>query len=337
MDAHLPIWIAFLVLIALFLGLDLGVFHRTARVMRTREALIWSAVWVAAALAFNVFVFFLYDRDWLGWQESRGERISGQAAAIQYFTGYVVEKSLSVDNLFVIAMIFVYLNIPAQDQHRILFWGIAGAVVLRGLMIAGGVALLQHFEWMIYVFGGLLLISAVKLLITRHETIAPDRNALVAIARRWFPIVTDVSSGRFFVRHEGRVSLTPLFIALLLVENADVVFALDSIPAIFAITRDPFLIFTSNVFAILGLRSLYFALVGLMGRFRYLKMSLVFILGYVGVKMMLSHHYPVPNLVSLAVIAAMLFIGVAASIVASKHDPVRLRGPDLGTDDAGVG
>jgi tellurite resistance protein TerC len=321
------VWAGFLAAVMGLVLLDLGVFHRKAHVVTIPQALAWTAFWVAVALAFNVFVYFLYDGalpDRLG--IPAGE-LSGTEAAIAFFTGYVTEKSLSLDNIFVIAMILAYFGVPLAQQHRLLFWGVMGAVFMRGAMIAMGSVLLERFEWIVYVFGVLLIASAVKMLVMRHDNIDPERNVVVRLARRVIPITDEFHGGRFFVRHAGVLAATPLFLALVLIETSDVMFAIDSIPAIFAITRDPFLVLTSNVFAILGLRALYFALAGLMDRFRFLKMSLVFLLAYIGVKMLLSHHYPVPNTVSLAVIAAILAVGMLASVVASHRDTAPLASP----------
>lgn len=279
------------------------------------------------SLAFNVFIYFLYDQNWLGWTNIAAHQLSGQQAAIQFFTGYIVEKSLSIDNIFVIAMIFSFFRVPLEEQHRVLFWGIMGAVVLRGAMILAGVGLIDQFEWIIYVFGVVLIASAIKMLIIRHDSIDPEKNLVVRLARKLYPFTSHYEGGRFFTLLDGRKAGTPLLLALILVETTDVMFAVDSIPAILAITRDPFLVFTSNVFAILGLRSLYFALAGMMDRFRYLKMSLVFLLAYIGVKMLLSHYYPIPNLVSLAFIGGILAVGIVASLIVGTRDPVALLSP----------
>jgi tellurite resistance protein TerC len=275
---------------------------------------------------FNVFVYFLYAKNWFGWTHIHSHQLTGSQAAIQFFTGYVIEKSLSLDNIFVIAMIFAYFRVPLAEQHRVLFWGILGAVVLRGVMIAMGAALIERFDWIIYVFGALLILSAVKMLVIRHDNLDPGKNPLVRLTRRLYPVSHDFDGSRFFTTMGDRRAVTPLFLALVLVESSDVIFAVDSIPAIFAITRDPFLVFTSNVFAILGLRSLYFALAGMMEKFRYLKMSLVFLLAYVGVKMMLAHHYPIPNPVSLAIIGGILSVGVLASLWVNR-DTAKLASP----------
>jgi len=320
------VWIGFLAFVLVMVALDLGVFHRKARVMRIPEALAWSAAWVVLSLAFNVFIYFLYENNWGGEASVATEHLTGQQAAIQFFMGYLLEKSLSVDNIFVIAMIFAFFRVPLAEQHRVLFWGILGAVVLRAAMIAIGATLIERFDWIVYVFGGLLILSAVKMLVVRHDNIDPDRNVVVRLTRRLYPVSNEFDGSHFFTVVNGRSAVTPLFLSLVLVETSDVMFAVDSIPAIFSVTRDPFLVFTSNVFAILGLRSLYFALAGLMEKFRYLKMSLVFVLAYVGVKMMLSHHHPIPNLVSLAVIGGILSVGVLSSMVAVS-DTARLVSP----------
>ena len=321
------VWIGFVLSILGLLALDLGVFHRRDHAISIKEALAWSAFWIALALGFNVFVYFLYEFHWLGFGTLYRAQLGGAEAALKFFTAYVVEKSLSADNIFVIAMIFAYFRVPLALQHRVLYWGILGALVLRGVMIAAGTALIASFGWMVYVFGALLLITAVKLLITRHDNLEPERNPVVRLVRRVYPVVDDFEGHRFFVRRDGKRAVTPLFVALIVVETSDVLFAVDSIPAVFAITTDPFIVFTSNVFAILGLRALYFALAGIIERFRYLKMSLVFLLAYIGVKMLLSHHFPIPTPVSLAIIAGILGVGVAASILAAHRDTAALASP----------
>jgi tellurite resistance protein TerC len=266
------------------------------------------------ALLFGGLVYGLYEYNWLGWTQGQGD-VSGQDALIQYVSGYLLEWSLSVDNIFVMALIFTYMKIPAALQYRVLFWGIIGAIVLRGVMIALGSVLVQSFDWMFYVFGGILLVSAARMLRTEEAEYDPGSSILVRLARKVYPVTDQLDGERFFTRSNGRSAATPLFVTLLFIDFADVVFAVDSIPAIFAVTQDPFLVFSSNAFAILGLRSLYFAIAGMMAMFHYLKLSLVFILGFVGVKLILVHHYKIPDLVSLAVIVGMLAIGVAASVM----------------------
>lgn len=321
------LWLGFLLLVALMLALDLGVFNRHAHVIKAKEALLWTAFWILLALVFNVAIYFMYENNWLNIGNADGELLPGGQAALQFFTGYIVEKSLSLDNIFVIAVIFSYFKVPAMYQHRVLFWGIVGAVILRGAMIVAGTALIERFTWMTYIFGGLLIATAVKMMITRHETLEPDKNPLVRLARRFYPVSKDFEGQHFFTHLEGRRAMTPMFLVLLVIESTDVLFAIDSIPAIFAVTHDPFLVFTSNIFAILGLRSLYFALAAMMDKFRYLKHSLVFVLSYVGVKMILTHHHPIPTTTSLIVIASLLTVGILASIYAGRRDPVPLASP----------
>lgn len=321
------LWSGFVLLILFLLALDLGVLNRKAHVIGATEALGWTAFWVALALIFNVGIYYLYDHHLFGSGEKLGHTLSGRDAALQFFTGYLVEKSLSLDNIFVIALIFSYFGVPAIYQHRVLFWGILGALLMRGVMIGLGAALIQRFDWIIYVFGVLLIATAAKLLVARHDNLSPESNPFVRIARRYFPVTDTYRDEKFFVIEGGRRACTPLFLALLMVESTDVAFAIDSIPAIFAVTRDPFIVFTSNVFAILGLRSLYFALAAVLDKFRYLKMSLVFLLAFIGVKMLLSHHHPIPTQVSLAFILGILAVGVLASIIGARRDTAALSSP----------
>ncbi len=321
------VWIGFLFFVAVLVALDLGVFNRNYKDIKLQEALAWSAVWFCIALIFNLFIYLLYGQDWLAWADISTQHLSGEQAALQFFTGYLVEKSISIDNIFVIAMIFCYLKVPLSEQHRVLFWSILGVVFLRGVMILGGVALVAHYSWLIYVFAVLLIASAVKMLVIRHDMLDPD----IKMASRWtkklFPVTDSFDNSRFFImRQETRVT-TPLFLALILAVTSDIMFAIDSIPAILVVTRDPFLIFTSNVFAILGLRSLYFALAAMMDRFRYLKISLAFLLAYIGAKVLLTHHHPIPNLVSLAIIGTILAVGVGASLLAAHRDTAELVSP----------
>jgi len=283
-------------------------------------------VWVAMALLFSALVYILYENNYT-WASVATEHLNGKEAASQYLMGYLLEKSLSVDNIFVIAMIFSYFRVPLEMQHRVLFWGILGAVVLRGIMIALGVALINSFGWVIYIFGAFLIYTAVKMLLLRQETVDPGENPLVKLAQRLIPVTETYHGSKFFVRVDGVLMATPLFLALLLVESSDIMFAVDSIPAIFAVTRDPFIIFTSNIFAILGLRSLYFVLAGYMAKFRYLKNALVFVLAYVGVKMMISNHYHIPDGASMSIIIGILLVGVLASIKGAAADPVPLKSP----------
>jgi tellurite resistance protein TerC len=318
------VWAGFFAIFISVLVLDLSVLHRESREMSVRQALGWTVVWIVVAMSFSALVYGVYEHHWFGWSPLAGAP-GGAEAALQYITGYLLEWSLSVDNIFVIAVIFTYMKIPAQFQYRVLFWGIVGAILLRGVMIAMGAALIHAFDWMFYVFGAILLFSAAKMLTSDDDQFDPDKSVLVRIARRVYPITEHLDGDRFFTMVNGARAATPLFVTLLLVDFADVVFAVDSIPAIFAVTQDPFIVFTSNAFAILGLRSLYFAIAGLMMMFRYLKYSLVFILGFVGIKMMLHHHYHISHVVSLGVIVGMLLAGVLASLWATRNEPK----PDL--------
>jgi tellurite resistance protein TerC len=328
----------FVLLILALIALDLGVIGRKAHVLSMREALLRTAGWVSLAMLFNVLVYFMYEHHWLGigrhMKDKQGNpiEVDGWDAALEFFTGYLLEQSLSVDNMFVIATIFAYFSVPLKEQHRVLFWGIMGALILRGIMIALGVVLITRFHWMVYVFGVLLIVTAAKMLFSKAEELHPDRNLMVRLARRFYPVTTVMQGSHFFVMAPGpdgamRRMMTPLFLALILVETSDVMFAIDSIPAIFAVTSDPFIVFTSNVFAICGLRSLYFALAGLMDKFKYLKPCLVVLLAYIGVKMLFTHSYPIPNTVSLGIIGLILASGIVASLIADRRQkaPVQER------------
>ena len=314
------IWLGFIALILVFLAFDLGVFHKNPHAVTFRESLLWTTIWIFTALLFNVFLYFAYQHHWLGIGDTIGTKMLGKEAALNFFTGYVIEKSLSVDNIFVIAMIFSYFNIPKKYQHRILYWGIIGALVFRGVKIAAGTALINNFVWVTYVFGALLIYSAIKLFTGEEEGVEPQKNPVIKLIRKFYPVSNSIVDGRFFTRIDGVRAVTPLFVVLMVIETSDVMFAIDSIPAIFAVTTDPFLVFTSNVFAILGLRSLYFVLASVMDNFGYLKLSLVFVLGFVGVKMLLIHYIKIPIGLSLGVIIGTLAIGIIASIIANKRD-----------------
>jgi tellurite resistance protein TerC len=294
-------WIGFHILIFAMLALDLGVFRHGARVVTIREALGWSAVWIALALVFNVGVAVWHPRH--------------HEAAFEFFTGYVVEKSLSVDNLFVFLVIFSYFRVRPEHQHRLLFWGILGALALRAVFIFGGIALLNHFHWLIYVLGAFLVFTGIKLIFKGDDHPQPDRNPVIRLCRRILPMTSEYRDGKFWVRESGRWLATPLFLVLLVVEMTDVVFALDSIPAILAISRDPFIVYTSNAFAILGLRALYFALAGLIPLLRFLNYGLAAVLVFIGIKMVIAEHYKVPTGVSLAVVGLFLGLSVAASFL----------------------
>ena len=323
----IAVWAGFLAFVLGLLALDLGVFHREVRAIRTGEALAWAAFYVTLALAFNVLVFFLYERNWLGVGISVGHPLDGRTAALQFMTGYLLEQSLSLDNVFVIALIFSYFRVPLAYQHRVLFWGILGALVMRGAMIGLGAALITRFDWVIYVFGGILILTAVRMLLAGNEEPDPEKSPVIRLARRIYPVTPELHGERFFVQLNGARAATPLFLVLLMVESSDVLFAVDSIPAIFAVTQDPFLVFTSNVFAILGLRNLYFAIAPLLNRFKYLKQSLVFILAFVGVKMILAHTQPIPTITSLSVIIGILGVGILASALAASRETAPLASP----------
>ncbi|MBK8654472.1 MAG: TerC family protein [Haliscomenobacter sp.] len=311
------LWIGFIALIILLLALDLGVLNRKAHAISAREALRWTSVWVTVSLLFSIFIYFAYENNWLHYAAS--SNYSGQKAVLTYLTGYLVEQSLSIDNIFVIAVIFAYFRIPAANQHRVLFWGILGAIVFRGIMIGIGVVLIQNFGWIMYLFGAILLYAAYQMYVSgEHEAVEIERNATLRLIKRFLPITKSFHGDRFFVRRMGVRAATPLFVALMVVETTDIMFAFDSIPAIFAITTDPFLVFTSNIFAILGLRSLYFVLASILDKFTYLRYSLVFILGFVGIKMITSHWVHLPEWLSLVVILCALAAGILPSLLLKK-------------------
>jgi tellurite resistance protein TerC len=300
MPDTLWLWIGFNVFVLAMLALDLGVFHRKAHVVSLKESLTWTVVWIALALLFNLGVWH--------W--------SGSAKALEFFTGYVIEKSLSVDNVFVFALLFSYFAVPPVYQHKVLFWGILGALIMRAIMIAAGAVLITKFSWIIYLFGGFLILTGIKMIVKREEEIHPERNPVVRWFKKLMPVTPDYRGDKFFVRENGLRMATPLFVVLLLVEFSDLIFAVDSIPAIFAVTTDPFIVYTSNVFAILGLRSLYFALAGVMDKFHYLKIGLGAVLAFVGVKMVLAHTaWKIDTLVSLFVIVLILATSVVWSLL----------------------
>jgi tellurite resistance protein TerC len=305
------LWAGFVVFVLAMLALDLGVFHRKAHVVGFKEALGWSAVWVTLALLFNLGIWWWF----------------GAEPAVQFLTGYLIEKSLSIDNIFVFVIVFSSLGIPALYQHRVLFWGILSALVLRAVMIFVGVAMLQRFHWLIYVFGAFLIFTGLKLFLNRNQEEHPENGTVMRWARRVIPSVSRFDGDRFFTLENGRRLATPLFMALILVELTDVIFALDSIPAIFAVTRDPFLVFTSNIFAILGLRSLFFLLAGMVEKFRYLKVGLSAVLVFVGAKMTLVDVVKVPAFVSLGVIAVLIGGSVVISLLKARGAQPPARAP----------
>jgi TerC family integral membrane protein len=299
MSIQLLLWVIFNLFVLAMLALDLGVFHRTAHVIHVREALAWCALWVTLALLFNLGIFLRL----------------GSEPALEFLTGYLLEYSLSVDNIFVFLMIFTYFRVPYLHQHKVLFWGIIGALLMRTLFILAGITLIQKFHWVIYIMGGFLVLTGIKMALQRDEEINPERNPVLKLFRRVMPVTENYEDGRFFIRRSGRLFATPLFIVVLVVETTDVIFAVDSIPAILAITLDPFIVYTSNVFAIMGLRALYFALAGIMQLFHYLPYGLSFILVFVGIKMLLVDIYKIPIGMALGTVAGVLVISVIASLV----------------------
>ncbi len=324
---ELWVLLGFHAVLAVILALDLGVFQRKAHAVGAREAAVWTAVWVALALGFAYGI----ARYWHLWKPEQSDH--GPARAVEFLTAYLVEQSLSVDNLFVFLVIFRYFGVPELLRHRVLFWGIVGAVLMRAAFIVAGAALLHYFDWMMYVFGAFLLYTAFRLYRSVEEEIDPGRNPVLRLARRFLPVVHDYDTPRFWVRREGRWYATPLPLVLLVIESTDVIFAVDSIPAVFAISRDPFIVYTSNIFAVIGLRSLYFLLANLLGMFRYLSVGLAFVLGFVGLKMIVEeplHPYLEAHgigqttriLISLGVIAGILAVAVVASLVAGPKEPL---------------
>lgn len=302
LSATLWLWLGFNIFVLGMLALDLGVFHRKAHAVSTKEAAIWSIIWIALALIFNAGLYFFGDHE----------------LALQFFTGYLIEKSLSVDNIFVFALLFTSLSVPASSQHRVLFWGILGALVMRGILIGLGATLLETFHWIIYLFGALLIVTGIRMAIHKGGEVHPERNPLLRLVRRIAPMTHDYERDRFLIRRAGKLLITPLLLALLAVETTDLIFALDSIPAIFAVTWDPFIVYTSNVFAILGLRSLYFVFANVIGKFYYLKLGLAAVLLFVGVKMVLADIYHLPTAFSLVVIAVILTTAIIASIMRAR-------------------
>ncbi len=295
---ELPALGLFTLFVLVLLALDLGVFHRRAHVVSIREATFWTIVWISLALIFNIGVYF--------WR--------GPQPGLEFLTGYILEKSLSMDNVFVFAVIFTYMAVPAFAQHKVLFWGVLGALIMRAIFIGAGVALIARFHWILYAFGIFLVVTGVRLLRHRQEEVHPERNPILRLARKYMPLTDRYEGAAFFVRRDGRLMGTPLFLVLLLVETTDLVFATDSIPAVFGVTLDPFIVYTSNVFAILGLRALYFVLAGAIRRFRYLRPGISLVLVFVGVKMLVVHFYKIPTFISLAVIASILAVSIGVSL-----------------------
>lgn len=299
MIVDIYVWIGFIAFVVLLLAIDLGVFHRKSHEVKIKEALIWSAIWISLAFIFNYGIYIFM----------------GKEKALEFLTGYLIEKSLSVDNLFVFIMLFTFFKVEPRYQHKVLFWGILGALIMRAIFIFAGVALISRFHWIIYIFGAFLVFTGIKMLFHKDEEVAPDKNPLVRLFKKFFPVSEKMHGGNFFVKINSKTVATPLFIVLLVVEFTDLIFAVDSIPAILAISTDSFIIFTSNVFAILGLRALYFALAGITQYFHYLKYGLSAILVFVGVKMVIVGFYKIPIVYSLLTILGILIVSIVLSVI----------------------
>ncbi len=298
------LWGSFSLFVLGMLALDLGVFHRHSHVVKVREALTWTAVWITLAMIFNIFIYYYFDKE----------------EAVEFFTAYVIEKSLSIDNIFVMIMIFSYFQVPDEYQHKVLFWGILGALVMRVIFIFAGIELIHKFHWLIYIFGGFLIFTGVRMVTSMQSQLKPDKNPLVKLARKMFQVTPTFEGDKFFINRSGKTWATPLFIVVILIEGTDLIFAVDSIPAILAISDDPFIVYTSNVFAILGLRSLYFALAGIEKYFQYLKYGLAAILVFVGAKMCLTDIFKIPVEISLIAIVFILTIAMLASVIFRKPE-----------------
>ena len=312
------LWVGFNIFVLAMLALDLGVFHRKAHALSLKEASIWSVVWITLAMVFNAGLYLF----------------AGPEPALQFFTGYLIEKSLSVDNIFIFLLLFTYFKVPAAYQHRVLYWGILGALIMRGTLIAVGVALIESFHWIIYLFGAFLIFTGIRMGFHKEIEVHPENDLLLKFIRRFVPVTENYEHDRFFVRRAGQVMVTPLLLVLLVIDTTDLIFAVDSIPAVFAVTRDPFVVYTSNIFAILGLRSLYFVFAGIMEKFYYLKLGLSVILTFVGVKMVLADVFSLPTAFSLVVIAVVLTITIVASIVRTRHQAAKTREPEAQAGEA---
>jgi len=303
MGINIYFWIGFHVFIFLMLALDLGVFNKKDHKVPVKEAIKWSSVWISLALLFNLFVFYEF----------------GKTKALEFLTGYVIEYSLSVDNIFVFIIIFTYFSVPDRFQHKVLFWGIIGALVMRGIFIFAGVALINKFHWIILIFGAFLVVTGIKMLFQKKTQVHPEKNPVVRFFRKFLPVSEETHSSKFFIRQNHRIFATPLFLIIIVIESTDLLFAVDSIPAVLAVSHDKFIVYTSNIFAILGLRSLYFAVAGIMGYFRYIKVGIAFILTFVGLKMLASFfNFEIPIIISLAIIVSILLISIIASILIKK-------------------
>lgn len=318
MNPSIWVWLIFNVFVLVMLALDLGVFHRSAHKVGLREAAIWSGVWVAVSVAFGAGLWYF----------------SGSEPAIAFFTGYVLEKSLAVDNIFVFVLVFAFFGVPAALQHRVLVWGVIGAIIMRGLMIGLGAYLIERFHWILYVFGAFLIVTGIRMALDRGVEGDPTQNPVLRLVRRAIPVSDGYHGSKFFVRNSSKLVATPLLVALIAIEVSDLIFAVDSIPAVFAVTQDPFLVYTSNILAILGLRAMYFLLAGVIERFHLLQIGLAVVLTFVGAKMLLESVYAIPTLVALAVVLVILSGSVVASLIwprgVSPH--AELRRPDIPTE-----
>lgn len=302
MEINIWFWVVFNAFVLLMLALDLGVFHKKLHVVSVKEALIWSGIWIFLSLCFNGFIYFQF----------------GETKALEYFTGYVIEKALSVDNIFVFVLIFSFFQIPAIYQHKVLFWGIIGALIMRVIFIFAGVALLEKFHWTIYIFGAILIFTGIKMLFDTDKKIEPDKNPVIKLFKKFIPTTNELHEDKFFITKNQKKYATPLFIVLIMIEITDLIFAVDSIPAILAVTQDHFIVYTSNVFAILGLRSLYFALADIINRFKYLAVGLAIILVFVGTKMVMIDFYKIPIHYSLIIIILVLFFSIILSLFKTR-------------------
>ncbi|MCC7149805.1 MAG: TerC family protein [Saprospiraceae bacterium] len=305
------LWIIFITFIIIALALDLGVFNKTPHIIKTKEATAWTLVWISLALLFSGIIYLAFEHQWV----ENPTNLTPYNAVLKYISGYLIEISLSVDNIFIIAVIFSSFSIPQKYQHEVLFYGVLGAIIFRAIMIFFGVALITHFSWIIYVFGAFLIITAYRMLTHKSEDFNPKKSKLFSLIKKIYPVTYMMDGDKFFIKKRGIKAATPLFVALVIIELTDLFFAIDSIPAILAISADPFIVFSSNILAVMGLRSMYFLISGMLNKFRYINYSLVVILAFVGVKMILSHHVEFPEWVSLGVIVASLTGGIMASLL----------------------
>jgi len=306
MGVSIYFWIGFHVFVFLMLALDLGVFNKNSHKISVKEAVVWSIVWITLALLFNILIYIYSGYN--------------KVIALEFLTGYVIEYSLSIDNIFVFILIFSYFAVKDQYQHKILFWGIIGALIMRGIFIFTGVALINRFHWIVIIFGGFLVYTGIRMLLQKETAVDPEKNAILKFFRKILPVSSELHGDKLFVRQNRKLYATPLFLVLIIIESSDLIFAVDSIPAILAISKHTFIIYTSNIFAILGLRSLYFAIAGIMGYFRYLKVGLAFVLTFVGLKMLVSYfHFEIPIVLSLVIIVSILLISILASVFIRKE------------------